>query len=186
MSFKRAGVVILAMISLFCAVLIWLCVFTALAKVAQMLPAPLSTALRLVCTVIYVGSFALLCFGLPELFLLIRLRALGTWTRFMTGGASGAFFLFALFSETWSGPIVQKSKSVGDAMYWALKVKFADPVGLVSLFIKHVDIGSLMFAVLFGAAMGVFLWAPIYRLSGDNRRDWDQPLLGGRPPYARW
>jgi hypothetical protein len=56
---------------------------------------------------------------------------------------------------------------------------------LVSVFFKHVDIGSLIFVLLLGMAFGAFLWAPIYRLRGDNRRDWDQPMLGGRPPYSR-
>jgi hypothetical protein len=185
MNFKRTGLVVLAMLSLWIAILLLLCVITALTKASQMLPAPLGTALAFSCTAVYIALFALLFFGFPELFVLLRLRELGFWTRASVGGASGGFFLFALFTETWAAAIVQKSKSVTEAMVWALKVKFADPIGLVSLFLRHVDIGSLIFALLFGMGIGAFLWAPIYRLRGDNRRDWNQPMLGGPPPYAR-
>jgi hypothetical protein len=184
MNFKRTGFVILAIVSLLAAILFLLCVLTALTKASQMLPAPLGTALAVICTAVYIALFVLLFFGIPELFLLLRLRALGLWTRLAVGGTSGAFFLFALFTETWSATIVQKSKSVTEAMTLALKVKFGDPIGLVSAFVKYVDVGSLIFASLFGMAIGAFLWAPIYRLRGDNRRDWNLPILGGRPPNA--
>ena len=186
MNFKQTGFVVLAMISLWAAILFLLCVLTALTKASQMLPAPWGTALGISCAAVYIALFVLLFFGLPELFLLLRLRELGLWTRLSVGGTSGGFFLFALFTETWTASILQKSKSVTEAMVWALKVKFGDPIGLVSAFVKHVDIGSLIFALLFGMAIGAFLWAPIYRLRGDNRRDWDQPILGGRPPYSGW
>jgi hypothetical protein len=186
MNFKRTSFVVLAMTSLLVAILFLLCVMTALAKASQILPAPWGTALGFSCAVINIALFVSLFFGLPELFLLLRLRELGLWTRLSVGGTSGGFFLFALFTETWSASIVQKSKSVAEAMFWALKVKFGDPIELVAAFFKHVDVGSLIFALLFGMAIGAFLWTPIYRLRGDNRRDWDQPMLGGRPPYSRW
>jgi hypothetical protein len=185
MNFKRAGFVALTMLSLWVATLFLFCVITALMKASQTLPDPWGTAFAFSCTAVYIALFVLLFFGLPELLLLLRLRALGLWTRVVVGGASSGFYLFALFTETWSATIVQKSKSVTEAMVWALKVKFGDPIGLVSVFFKHVDIGSLIFVVLLGMAFGAFLWAPIYRLRGDNRRDWDQPMLGGPPPYAR-
>jgi hypothetical protein len=185
MNFKRAGFVILAMLSLWVVILLSLCIITAWMKASQMLPAPLGMVLAFSCTAVYIALFVLLLFGLPELFLLLRLQELGLWTRVVVGGTSGGFFLFALFTETWSATIVQKSKSVTEALISALKVKFGDPIGLISIFLKHVDISSLIFAVLFGMGMGAFLWAPIYRLRGDNRRDWDQPMLGGRPPYSR-
>src|SRR5277367_4742005 len=143
MNFKRTGFVILAIISLLAAILFLLCVLTALAKASQMLPAPWGTALGFICAAVYIALFVLLFFGMPELYLLLRLRALGLWTRLAVGGASGGFFLFALFTETWSGAIVQKAKSVTEAMVWALKVKFGDPVGLVSAFVEHVDTSSL-------------------------------------------
>src|SRR5271170_7084704 len=109
MNFKRTGFVILAIISLLAAILFLLCVITALTKASQMLPAPWGTALAVGCTAVYIALFVLLFFGMLELFLLLRLGELGLWTRLAVGGTSGGFFLFALFTETWSTSIVQKS-----------------------------------------------------------------------------
>jgi len=122
--------------------------------------------------VLHLAFVVVMFFALPQGFLVHRLDVTNLWARLGVGAVSGWMYLFA---------------SAIDAQ---LALPGATFVGLVTGlprfaagFAAHESRFDLVLFAAIGAAFGGLLWGPMYRLG--NKRDWDDPILGGRPPYAR-
>lgn len=134
---------------------------------------------------LHLTYYALYFFGVPQLFLLLWLRATGFWTRLVVGALTGWLFLFLMFLDTLIDHLARQT--IGIAAMFALYAEqvFLRPVETITRFITAFSSGTLVLSALIGMIIAVFCWAPVYRLVGDKRRDWDATILSGRPPYAR-
>jgi hypothetical protein len=121
-------------------------------------------------------------FAFPQAAMIIKLKVANVWARALTGAVSGWMYLFAGFIEAqllFRADTDHTVKSVSIAL-WKIAVVFPQQV---AYFAGHEKPGTLIFFAALGAAFGVFFWKPMYRLG--RKRDWDDPMLAGRPPYAR-
>ena len=121
-------------------------------------------------------------FAIPQCFLIIRLGVTNVWARATAGFVSGWIYLFAAFFEAQLMSQISKIDAVALVSEMFLNLLLSLPHQIAVFFIRA-DWRTLLFFGLLGAAFGVLLWKPMYRL--DNKRDWDNPILGGRPPYER-
>ena len=133
-------------------------------------------------TVLHFAYVIVIFFAFPQAFLLLKLGVTNFWARVFAGAISGWMYLFASFIDAqliFHAATKGTVSAVGVA-FWSIVIGMPHQVVDFALSESRADL--VLFAVL-GAAFGAFVWAPMYRLSG--KRDWDNPILGGRPPYAR-
>jgi hypothetical protein len=175
--------VVLALLVLGIVLLLVPGVIMALEKLAYALPAFWKGALLLFLFVGKIALFVLLFFAVPEFLLLLRLDAMSFWTRTLTGGLSGVFFVLVVFLSTSFGPVFLLQKAPGEIFLDYVHL-FSNPLAFAEDFYAAAGPGQLIAAILIGMGFGGFAWARIYRLPDDNKRDWDGPILGGRPPYT--
>jgi hypothetical protein len=121
-------------------------------------------------------------FAFPQAAMIIKLKVANVWARALTGAVSGWMYLFAGFIEAqllFRADTDHTVKSVSIAL-WKIAVGLPQQI---AYFAVHESLGTLLFFAVLGAAFGIFFWKPMYRLG--RKRDWDDPILAGRPPYAR-
>jgi hypothetical protein len=158
-------------------------VIMALEKLAYSLPIFWKSSLLLFLFVGKIALFVLLFFAVPEFLLLLRLDAMSLWARISVGGLSGVIFALVVFSSTSFGPTFLLQKTSGEIFLDYVRL-FSNPLAFAEDFYAAAGLGQLIAAVLIGMGVGGFAWARIYRLPGDDKRDWDGPILGDRPPYT--
>ncbi len=185
MNWRQGCTVTFAMIVFVVALLLVLGVMWMLWTALHGFAAPWGPTLLILLFAARVTLFVLLLFALPQCFLLLWLRATDFWPRLAVGGFSGWFVLFLTFVDSRLESIFEHTTSATAAFGLLTEHILMHPAKLLASFFVAVSPVSLIFFVLLGMVFAGFGWAPIYRLTGDNRRDWDRPTLGGRPPYAR-
>jgi hypothetical protein len=183
MEWRKAARVAFAFLVLAIALLLIPGVIMALEKLAYALPAFWKAALLLLLFVGKIALFVLLFFAVPEFLLLLRLDAMSLWTRVFVGGLSGILFALAVYLSTAFGPIFLLQKSSGEIFLNYVHL-FSNPLAFAEDFYTAAGPGQLIAAILIGMGLGGLAWARIYRLPDDTKRDWDGPILGGRPPYT--
>jgi hypothetical protein len=182
----RQGFVIgLSVVAFAAGMLLLLALLIAISRLSQDLPGPWQMALYLISMFCQLGYFVFAFFGMPQFLLLRSLRTMGFWTRLIVGALSRWFFLFSVFADGTFVNIAQHAGGAGSAFALCARLVLLRLATLVSTFVAWADVSSLLMSLLLGVAFGVFLWAPTYRLSEINSRDWNWPFLGGGPPYSR-
>jgi hypothetical protein len=131
---------------------------------------------------LYLAFVVITFFALPQAALLLKLGVTNVWARAFTGAISGWMYLFVMFVEVQLMAHAEAERSVMSVSIALWKIAVALPQQ-IAYFATHEGRGTLLFFALLGAALGAFIWRPMYRLGG--KRDWDDPILAGRPPYAR-
>ena len=142
----------------------------------------LSGILLAISFILHLAFAVIIFFALPQAALLLKLNVRNVWARVFTGAISGWMYLFVTFVEAQLIALAEAERSVVRVTiaFWRI---LASLPGQIAFFAIHESRGTLLLFALLGAALGAFLWTPMYRLRG--KRDWDDPILAGRPPYAR-
>ena len=110
--------------------------------------------------------YALLFFAAPQCLLLRFLGIRSRWAYLLTGVCSGLFFLFVYF--------------IGSGWFTAIS-HTGGAVQAIRLFLHAAGLWGLIWASAFGMLFG-WLWSlPIFRLPGDNTRDWQLRIHTNNP-----
>jgi hypothetical protein len=142
-------------------------------------------ALFMVSFLLHLMFYALYFFGVPQLFLLLWLRATGFWVRLVAGALTGWLFLSLLFLDGLIDHLARQTTGTVTLIGLYVGQVFLRPAETIARFIATFSPATFFFSALIGALITIFCWVPVYRLLGDKRRDWDAAILSGRPPYAR-
>jgi hypothetical protein len=164
---RRTGIVTLAMIALFIALMAFLPLFATLRVPLRDLGPTGNAIVSLVGLVLYFGFFVLVFFGIPQFMLLMRFGVRNRWAYAFVGALAGWLLLFTIVESSviaaTTGP-----QSVVEYPVVAFLIALAAPHALLEAYLETVGAPLLVLFGIVGFGMS-FFWPIHFHSAQDGR-----------------